>query len=98
MKPCTPRNGTDGKAIFGIWMIANLSPLFFSVSEFHGPVIQNAACFFRNAFCAVEPSIFELIRPSLFHLSISGAFFRNFGFARPISDGSRLPALFTPKT
>src|SRR3954453_15643978 len=37
------------------------------------------------------------MRPSLFHLSISEAFLRNFGFATPMSDGSRLPALFVPK-
>src|SRR5690348_16644734 len=41
MKPWTPRNGTDGYTIFGSWTIVNLRPLFFSVSEFHGPVIQN---------------------------------------------------------
>src|SRR5689334_23369120 len=33
-KPCTPRNGTDGYAIRGIWMIWNFRPLFLSVSEF----------------------------------------------------------------
>src|SRR4029079_9304479 len=38
MKPCTPRNGTDALAIFGSWMIRNFSPLFLSVSLFHGPV------------------------------------------------------------
>src|SRR5438876_6493073 len=40
MKPCTPRNGTDGFAIAGTWMILNERPLFLSVSEFHGPVTQ----------------------------------------------------------
>ena len=34
----------------------------------------------------------------MFHLSISFEFFRKTGFATPMSDGSRLPALFTPKT
>jgi len=43
MKPWTPRNGTDGLMMAGIWMTLNLSPLFLSVSAFHGPVIQNAA-------------------------------------------------------
>src|SRR5437667_1756429 len=43
MKPWTPRNGTDGFAIAGIWMTLNERPLFLSVSAFHGPVIQNAA-------------------------------------------------------
>ena len=79
-------------------MIWNLSPLFLSVSMFHGPVTQKAACPLRNAFFAVPPSTFELIRPSLFHLSISGAFLRNILFATPMFDGSRLPALFVPKT
>src|SRR5882724_12141826 len=97
-KPCTPRNGTDGYAIFGSWMILNFNPLDLSVSEFHGPVIQNAACFLRNAFCAVELSTFELISPSLFHLSTSFAFFRKALLATPMSDGSRLPALLTPNT
>src|SRR5580765_1895111 len=50
MKPWTPRNGTDGFAIAGIWMTLNDSPLFLSRSEFQGPVIQNAVCCLRNAF------------------------------------------------
>ena len=79
-------------------MILNFKPLVLSVSEFQGPVIQNAACFFRNAFCAVELSTFELISPSLFHLSTSFAFRRKALLATPMSDASRLPALFTPKT
>jgi len=33
----------------------------------------------------------------LFHLSISDAFLRKFGLATSMSDGSRLPALLTPK-
>src|SRR5205823_10426909 len=94
MKPCTPRKGTDGFAIAGTCTILNERPLFLSVSAFHGPVIQNADCPLRNAFCAAEPSTFELIRPSLFHLSIRWAFLRKVGFATPMSDGSRLPAWF----
>src|SRR5689334_4732230 len=47
MKPCTPRNGTDGFTIAGIWMTLNDRPLFLSRSEFHGPVIQKAVCCFR---------------------------------------------------
>src|SRR6201995_5813151 len=97
MKPWTPRNGTDGFTIAGIWMTLNERPLFLSVSAFHEPVIQNAAWPFRKAFCAAAPSTFELIRPSLFHFVISGAFFRNAGLATPMSDGSRFPALFVPK-
>src|SRR5690242_6231301 len=93
MKPCTPRNGTDGFTIAGIWMTLNDRPLFLSRSEFHGPVIQKAVCCFRKAFCAAELSTLELIRPSLFHLSTSDAFFSSVGFAIPMSDGSRLPAL-----
>src|SRR5581483_11106633 len=73
-------------------------PLFFSVSLFHGPVSQNGVCCFRNAFRAVLASSLELISPSLFHLSIRPAFFRNFAFATPMSDGSRLPAWLTPNT
>src|SRR5882724_4356583 len=34
MKPCTPRNGTDGFTIAGIWMTLNDRPLFLSVSAF----------------------------------------------------------------
>jgi hypothetical protein len=78
-------------------MTLNLSPLDESRFEFHGPVIQKAACFLMKAFCAVDESTAALIRPSLFHLSISGAFFRKFLFATPMFDGSRLPALFVPK-
>ena len=91
--PCTPRNGTEAHLIFGTWMIRNESPLFLSVSEFHGPVIQNAAFCPRNAVCAVPEVTFELIRPSRFHLSTSDAFFRNFGFATPILCGLRAPLL-----
>ena len=98
MKPWTPRNGTDGFTIAGTWMTLNDRPLFLSVSAFHGPVIQKAAWPFRKAFCAVAPSTFELIRPSLFHLSISSAFLRKVGLATPMSDGSRFPALLMPKT
>src|SRR3954452_2432170 len=98
MKPWTPRNGTDGFTIAGICMTLKDRPLFLSVSAFHGPVIQNAAWPFRNAFFAAASSTFELIRPSLFHLLIRLAFLRNAGFATPMSDGSRLPALFVPKT
>ena len=68
------------------------------MSTFHGPVIQNAAFLPRNAVCAVPLSTFEFIRPSRFQRSIAGAFFRNFALATPMSDGSRLPALFLPKT
>ncbi len=68
-----------------------------SSCEFHGPVIEKAACFFRNAFCAVEESTAALIRPSLFHLSMSGAFLMNVLFATPMSVETRLPALFVPK-
>src|SRR5262249_47973291 len=50
MKPCTPRNGTDGFTIAGIWMTLNDRPLFLSRSAFHGPVIQKAVCCLRNAF------------------------------------------------
>src|SRR6266446_5954119 len=35
--PCTPRNGTEGFAIGGTWMILNDRPLFLSVSVFQGP-------------------------------------------------------------
>src|SRR3954454_3485716 len=98
MKPWTPRNGTDGFTIAGICMTLNDRPLFLSVSAFHGPVSQKAACPFRKAFFAAASSTFELIRPSLFHLLIRLAFLRNAGFATPMSDGSRLPALFVPKT
>src|SRR6266516_656882 len=59
MKPCTPRNGTDGFAIDGSWTILNGRPFFLSVSAFHGPVIQNADCPLRNAFCAAELSTLE---------------------------------------
>ena len=52
MKPWTPRNGTERNLIAGIWTILNFSPLSSSVSDSHGPVIQNAACLFRNAFLA----------------------------------------------
>src|SRR5258706_13176396 len=97
MKPCTPRNGTDGYAIFGSWMILNFKPLFLSVSAFHGPVIQKAAWPLRKAFCAVALSTFELIRPSLFHLLIRPAFLSRVGLATPMSDGSRWPAWLTPK-
>src|ERR1043166_8326669 len=62
MKPWTPRNGPDGFSIAGIWMILTESPLFLSVSAFHGPVNQNAACPFRKAFWAAELSTFELMR------------------------------------
>src|SRR4051794_10715872 len=98
MKPWTPRNGTDGFAIAGTWMTLKARPLFLSVSAFHGPVIQKAAWPLRKAFCAVAPSTFELIRPSLFHLFTSDAFFSRVGLATPMSDGSRLPALLVPKT
>jgi hypothetical protein len=98
MKPWTPRNGTDAHLIFGTWMTRNLRPLVFSVSEFHGPVIQKAAFLLRNAVCAALESTFALIRPSRFHLSISDAFLRNFAFATPSFCGLRLPALLTPKT
>src|SRR5919197_1000303 len=87
----------DGFEIAGTWMTLNERPDFLSVSAFHGPVIQNAACPLRNAFWAAELSTFELIRPSLFHLSIRWAFLRKVGFATPMSDGSRLPALLVPK-
>src|SRR6266516_6397248 len=56
MKPCTPRNGTDGFTIAGIWITLNDRPLFLSVSAFHRPVNQNAVCPLRNAFCAAELS------------------------------------------
>ena len=95
-KPFTPRNGTDLQAILGTWMTWNFKPLDVSVAEFQGPVIQNADCPLRNAFCAAEPSTLELIRPSLFHLSIRWAFLRKVGFATPMSEGSRLPARFVP--
>ncbi len=65
---------------------------------FQGPVTQKAACFFRKAFCAVEESTFALIRPSLFHLSISFAFFRNVFEATPTSFGLSVPAFVVPKT
>src|SRR5205807_1492751 len=98
MYPLTPRKGTAALTIFGTWITLNDRPLFLSVSEFHGPVTQNAAFFPRKAVCAVDESTFELSRPSLFHLSIRFAFFRNTGFATPMFDGSRLPALLRPKT
>ena len=97
MKPCTPRNGTDGFTIAGTCITLNDRPLFLSVSAFQGPVIQKAAWPFRKAFCAVAPSTFELSRPSLFHLSTSFEFLMKVGFATPMSDGSRFPALFSPK-
>src|SRR6478752_6444137 len=97
MKPCTPRNGTDGFTIAGTCITLNDRPLFLSVSAFHGPVTQKAVWPFRNAFCAAELSTFELIRPSLFHLSTRPAFLSSVGLAMPMSDGSRLPALFVPK-
>ena len=50
----------------------------------------------KSAFAA-ESSTFELIRPSLFHLSISGALAMNFLLFSPMFDGSRFPALFLPK-
>ena len=45
------------------------------------------------------PSVtLELMRPILFQRSITGApTARNFGFATPMSDGSRLPAALRPK-
>ena len=98
MKPWTPRNGTDGLTMAGTCMTWNFRPLFLSVSAFHGPVIQKAVWPFRKAFCAATPSTFELRRPSLFHLSTSFAFLISAGLATPMSDGSRLPALFVPKT
>ena len=79
-------------------MTLNVRPLFLSVSAFHGPVIQKAVWPLRKAFCAATPSTLELIRPSLFHLSISFAFLSSVGLATPMSDGSRLPALLVPKT
>ena len=33
MKPWTPRNGTDGFTMAGIWMTLNDRPLFLSVSK-----------------------------------------------------------------
>src|SRR5262245_10120695 len=97
MKPWTPRDGPAAFLIAGTWMIWNFRPDFLSVSMFHGPVTQKAACCLRKAFCAVEPSTFALMRPSLFHLSISGEFLMNTGFATPMFDGSRFPAVFLPK-
>src|SRR5205807_8565582 len=79
MKPCTPRNGTDGFTIAGTCITLNDRPLFLSVSAFQGPVIQKAAWPFRKAFCAVAPSTFELSRPSLFHLSTSFEFLMKVG-------------------
>ena len=46
---------------------------------------------------AAESSTFELIRPSLFHLSTSDALAMNFLLFSPMFDGSRFPALFFPK-
>src|SRR6188472_3205760 len=99
MKPWTPRNGTAfvPLTIAGNGEIRKESPDFFSVSRFHGPVNQNAVWPLRNRSCEIDESTLERIRPSLFHWSISAAFFRNFGFARPMFDGSRLPAEFLPK-
>ena len=75
----------------------NDRPDFLSVSRFHGPVNQNAVLPLRNRSCEIDESTLERIRPSLFHWSISPAFFMNFGFAMPMFDGSRLPAAFLPK-
>ncbi len=81
----------------GTWMTLNLMPAFWMTPTFHGPVSQNGALPVVNGAWHVVVSTFELIRPSLFHLSISGAFFRKVGLATPMSEGSRLPALFVPK-
>ena len=97
-KPWTPRNGTERYLIFGSWMTRYERPLFLSKSEFHGPVIQKAAWPLRKAFCAVLLSTFELIRPSRFHLSTSGAFLRNRTFATPSLCGFSEPFLVLPKT
>src|SRR3954470_14155609 len=61
MKPCTPRNGTEGCTIAGTWITLNDRPLFRSVSAFQGPVTQKAAWLLRNAFCAAPLSTLELI-------------------------------------
>src|SRR3954451_9470131 len=97
-KPWTPRNGTDGQAIFGTCMILYFRPLDLSVAVFQGPVIQKAALPLRKALWAMPLSTSELISPSLFHLSIIDVFLRNAGARRPIADGSRLPALLVPNT
>ena len=87
-----------GCEIAGTWITLNDRPLFRSVSAFHGPVTQKAVWPLRKAFCAAPPSTLELIRPSLFHLSIRCAFFSKSGLATPMSFGLRLPALLVPKT
>src|SRR2546423_13353270 len=91
MKPWTPRNGTDLHLIAGIWTILNLIPAFRTGSTFQGPVTQKAAFCFKNRSCAVDESTDERISPSLFHLSISVEFARNFLFATPMFDGLRPP-------
>src|SRR4051812_34054842 len=98
MKPWTPRNGTEACVIAGTWITLNDRPLLRSVSAFHGPVTQKAVSPLRKAFCAAPPSTLELIRPSLFHLSISFAFLSRAGLATPMSFGFRVPAFVVPKT
>ena len=68
------------------------------MSEFHGPVIQNAAFLFRNAVWAVPEVTFELMRPSRFQRSISGAFLRNLLFATPLEWGLSAPLFVVLKT
>ncbi len=59
---------------------------------------QKAALPVRNAFDAAPSSTFALTRPDLFHVSTLAVFLRNAAFRRPMSDGSRFPARFFPKT
>ena len=98
MKPWTPRNGTDGYAIVGTWMILNLSPLFLSVSDSHGPVIQKAACPLRNAFFAVAVVDLRVDQAFLVPLVDQRGVLEELLVRDADVDGSRLPALFVPKT
>ena len=76
MKPCTPRNGTDGQSIFGIWTTLNGILASLIDAMFHGPVIQKAALPERNDCCATPLSTFELTRPSLLQAEIWAEFLR----------------------
>src|SRR5215207_1612590 len=98
MKPCTPRNGTELHLIFGTWTTRKRMFAFRIASLFHGPVIQYAARPLRNASCAVAPSTFELMRPSLFQRSIIGAFLRNTLLRSPMLFGFSAPPAVLPKT
>src|SRR3954470_5319764 len=93
MKPCTPRNGTDGQSIFGSCTTLNAIFASWIGLMFHGPVIQNAALPLRNDCWATPLSTFGLTRPSLSHAEICVALFRKAELLRPRSVGFSVPPL-----